>query len=97
MNIDALFAIIKKRQADMPEGSYVASLLNDPDRLIQKIGEEATETVIAAKNRDKVRQTEELADLLFHITVLCASLGLTPSDIYRELEKRTGNGAPVIE
>lgn len=88
MTIDELFTIIKNRQDTKPERSYVAFLLTNRDRLIQKIGEEATEVVIAAKNENKQRQTEELADLLFHSVVLWAALGLTPSDIYAELERR---------
>ncbi len=90
MNIDALFTIIQNRQSEKPKGSYVAALLSDNDRLIQKIGEEATEVVIAAKNADRIRQIEELADLLFHMTVLITALGLTPEDIYDELERRKG-------
>lgn len=72
----------------MPEGSYVVSLINNPDLLIQKIGEEATEVIIAAKNKSKKRQIEELADLLFHTVVLWSRLGINPEDIYAELKKR---------
>lgn len=88
MNIDALYRMIKQKITDMQEGSYVAALISSPDRLIQKIGEEATEVVIAAKNSSKQRQIEELTDLLFHSVVLWASLGIRPEDIYGELDKR---------
>lgn len=88
MTIDELYAMIKKQQETNPEGSYVVSLLANRDRLIQKIGEEATEVVIAAKNTDRQRSIEEFTDLLFHSVVLWAALGVTPDDMYRELEKR---------
>ena len=88
MTIDDLYAIIKRRQETKPEGSYVASLMTECDRLIQKIGEEATEVVIAAKNKSRQRQIEELTDVLFHSVVLWAALGATPEDIYGELERR---------
>lgn len=88
MTIDELFTIIKNRKKENSKDSYVATLLTDRDRLIQKIGEEATEVVVAAKNSDKSRQIEELADLLFHSIVLWAALDLTPENIYDELEKR---------
>lgn len=88
MTIDELFTVIKNRRGQKPEASYVASLLANRDRLIQKIGEEATEVVVAAKNNDKTRQIEEITDLLFHMIVLLASLDLRPNDIYEELEQR---------
>ncbi len=88
MTIDTLYAIIKNRTVNKPEGSYVASLVTNRDRLIQKIGEEATEVVIAAKNENRQRQIEELTDLLFHSVVLWAALGITPKDVYDELERR---------
>ena len=88
MTIDKLFTIIESRKKTSLKDSYVASLLIDRDRLIQKIGEEATEVVIAAKNESKERQIEECTDLLFHSVVLWAALGLTPEDIYKELERR---------
>lgn len=88
MTIDELFILIQNRKITKPENSYVASLLTNKDRLIQKVGEEATEVVIAAKNENKKRQIEECTDLLFHSVVLWAALGLTPNDIYKELERR---------
>jgi len=88
MTINEIYALIKNRQENTPEGSYVVSLLSDRDRLIQKIGEEATEVVIAAKNNNQQRRIEELTDLLFHSVVLWAALDVTPEDIYNELDKR---------
>ena len=90
MTIDELYRIIKERQLKMPEGSYVASLFKaGQDRIIQKVGEEATEVVIAAKNSDKQKIVSEVADLSFHLLVMLASMNITPEEILAELEKRS--------
>jgi phosphoribosyl-AMP cyclohydrolase / phosphoribosyl-ATP pyrophosphohydrolase len=87
--VEALFAVIEERQRLRPEGSYVVKLLDDGvDRIAKKIGEEATEVVIAAKNGDHGEITWEVADLWFHSLVLLASSGLRPADIWRELDRR---------
>jgi len=89
MTIAELYKIIQNRKLKMPQGSYVASLFKKgQDRIIQKVGEEATETVIAAKNESKKRIIFEVADLLFHILILLASFDITLSDIEKELESR---------
>jgi phosphoribosyl-ATP pyrophosphohydrolase/phosphoribosyl-AMP cyclohydrolase len=87
--VEALFAVIEERQRLRPEGSYVVKLLDaGVDRIAKKIGEEATEVVIAAKNGDHGEITWEVADLWFHSLVLLASSGLRPADIWRELDRR---------
>jgi len=89
MKINKLLEIIKDRKLKMPKDSYVASLFKlGDDRIIQKIGEEATEVVIAAKNENKQRIVSEVADLLFHLLILLVSSGITLSDIEKELENR---------
>jgi phosphoribosyl-ATP pyrophosphohydrolase len=89
MKIDELYKIITSRKKTMPEKSYVASLFRSGnDRIIQKVGEEATEVIIAAKNNDKKRIIEESGDLLFHLLVLLAANNITPADIFEELKKR---------
>ncbi len=89
MTIDELYKIIKDRQLRMPEGSYVASLFQaGQDKIIQKVGEETSEVIIAAKNKDKQRTISEIADLWFHILVIMASLNIKPKNILNELEKR---------
>jgi phosphoribosyl-ATP pyrophosphohydrolase len=71
--------------------SYVATLFaKGDDAIIKKIGEEATEAVMAAKDGDKIRITSELADLWFHCLVLLARFGLGPEDVLAELERREG-------
>ncbi len=87
--LETLFAVIQQRQRERPEGSYVVRLLDAGlDRIAKKIGEEATEVVIAAKNGDGAALTWEIADLWFHCLVLLAAAGLTPAEVWRELERR---------
>lgn len=89
MTLEDLYKVIQDRKEKMPEGSYVASLFKEGrDRIIQKVGEESTEVIIAAKNQNKERVTSEVADLLFHILILLSSLDIKPSEILNELEKR---------
>ncbi|MDQ3812022.1 MAG: bifunctional phosphoribosyl-AMP cyclohydrolase/phosphoribosyl-ATP diphosphatase HisIE [Chloroflexota bacterium] len=84
-----LFETIRRRQqSDAPE-SYVARLVRDgADGIARKIGEEAIEVVIAAKNGDQAELTHELADLWFHTYVLLAQQGLQPADVWAELRRR---------
>jgi phosphoribosyl-ATP pyrophosphohydrolase len=82
--------IAEHRKAD-PVKSYVATLFaKGDDAIIKKIGEEATEAVMAAKDGDKIRMTAELADLWFHCLVLLVRHGLGPEDVLAELERREG-------
>jgi phosphoribosyl-ATP pyrophosphohydrolase len=84
-------ATIEARKSAAPESSYVARLLaRGEDAILKKIGEEATETVMAAKDGDKLRLTAEVADLWFHCLVLLASRGLGPQDVLAELARREG-------
>jgi phosphoribosyl-ATP pyrophosphohydrolase len=83
-------AIEARKDAD-PSASYVASLFaKGHDAILKKIGEEATETVMAAKDGDKMRLTAEVADLWFHCLVLLARHGLGPADVLAELARREG-------
>jgi phosphoribosyl-ATP pyrophosphohydrolase/phosphoribosyl-AMP cyclohydrolase len=85
-----LFSTILERQrAGDPEASYVAKLLSQGiDRVARKVGEEATEVVIAAKNADREEVAREVADLWFHTFVLLAQQGMTPEDVWAVLESR---------
>jgi phosphoribosyl-ATP pyrophosphohydrolase len=84
-------AAIERRKSADPAQSYVAALLaKGDDAILKKIGEEATETVMAAKDGDKIRVIAEVADLWFHCLVLLARHGLGPSDVLRELARREG-------
>ena len=89
MKINKLLEIIRDRKLKMPKDSYVASLFRlGEDRIIQKVGEETVEVVIAVKNENKQRIVSEVADLLFHLLILLVSSGITLSDIEKELENR---------
>ena len=89
--LDRVAAAIESRKGADPASSYVAALFaQGDDAILKKIGEEATETVIAGKGGDKLRITAEVADLWFHCLVLLARHGLEPSDVLAELARREG-------
>ena len=89
--LERVAAAIESRKGADPASSYVAALFaQGDDAILKKIGEEATETVIAGKAGDKLRITAEVADLWFHCLVLLARHGLEPSDVLAELARREG-------
>jgi phosphoribosyl-ATP pyrophosphohydrolase len=89
--LDRIAATIATRQGADPASSYVAALFaKGDDAILKKIGEEATETVMAAKDGDKMRIAAEVADLWFHCLVLLAWHGLGPDDVRAELARREG-------
>jgi len=84
-------AVLEQRKQAEPDSSYVASLYHKGlDAILKKIGEEATETVIAAKGSDNGQLVYEVADLWFHTLVLLAERGLGPDQVLSELERRFG-------
>jgi phosphoribosyl-ATP pyrophosphohydrolase len=86
-----LAEILEQRKTAQPEQSYVASLYaKGLDKILKKIGEEATETVLAAKDGDRDQIIYETADLWFHTLVLLAHQGLSPQDVLDELDRRFG-------
>lgn len=86
-----LAAVIESRRGGDPDKSYVARLFaKGPDAILKKIGEEATETVMAAKDGDRQRIVAEMADLWFHAMVALAAFGLKPQDVLDELARREG-------
>jgi len=86
-----LAAVIESRRGGDPDKSYVARLFaKGPDAILKKIGEEATETVMAAKDGDRQRIVAEMADLWFHTLVALAAFGLKPQDVLDELARREG-------
>ena len=90
-----LAAVIESRKGGDPDKSYVARLLHKgPDAFLKKIGEEATEVVMAAKDVDhgaaKSKLVYEVADLWFHSMVALSHYGLAPADVIAELERREG-------
>ena len=86
-----LAAVIESRKGGDPDQSYVARLFHKgEDAILKKIGEEATEVVMAAKDGDRARLTGEVADLWFHSLIALAAHGLAPADVLAELERREG-------
>ena len=89
-----LAEIIESRKPERggdPDKSYVARLFSKGhDAILKKIGEEATEVVMAAKDGDRARIVGEVADLWFHSMVALAAHGLAPADVLAELERREG-------
>jgi phosphoribosyl-ATP pyrophosphohydrolase len=82
---------IAQRADAAPEISYVASLCaKGRGKIAQKVGEEATETIIAALSGDAAHVTAEAADLIFHLMILLRDVGVTLDDILAELDRREG-------
>ncbi len=89
--LNQLAAVLEERKSQDPQKSYVASLYaKGLDSILKKIGEEATETVIAAKGGDVGQIVYEMADLWFHCLVLLAHQGLGPDAVMGELQRRFG-------
>ena len=89
MFIKYLQDFIDRRKKEMPEGSYTTSLFNKGiNRMAQKVGEEAVETVIEATNGTDDRLIYEASDLIYHLIVLLTSKGYRIEDLARELKKR---------
>ena len=90
-SLQHLAGIIESRRGADPDTSYVARLLaRGENAILKKIGEEATETVMAAKDGDEARIVAETADLWFHCLVMLAHYGLRPDDVIAELGRREG-------
>jgi phosphoribosyl-ATP pyrophosphohydrolase len=89
--LERLADMVEGRKAGDPEKSYVSRLFADgPDAILKKIGEEATETVMAAKDGDRLSIVRETADLWFHCLIMLAQYGLRPADVLAELRRREG-------
>jgi phosphoribosyl-ATP pyrophosphohydrolase len=89
--IDRLFAVIDSRKGADPDKSYVAKLHGRGlNKIAEKMGEEAIETIVAAVAKDKAETVAESADLLFHLMVLWSAKGVTPGDVFAELARREG-------
>lgn len=89
--LSRLTEVLEQRKQAEPDSSYVAKLYHKGlDAILKKIGEEATETVMAAKDGDKDKIVYEIADLWFHSMVLLTQQGLTAEDVLKELDRRFG-------
>jgi phosphoribosyl-ATP pyrophosphohydrolase/phosphoribosyl-AMP cyclohydrolase len=90
--LQELYAVIETRKEQRPEGSYTTYLFNSGlDKILKKVGEEATETIVAAKNTETPRLVSETGDLIYHLMVLLVEKGVGLDEIARELRgRRTG-------
>lgn len=89
--IDTLFAVIESRKGADPDTSYTAKLFSKGRKKIaQKVGEEAVETALAAMSETPAAVAAESADLLYHLLVLWAETGVSPDDVWAELNRRAG-------
>ncbi|WP_456396092.1 phosphoribosyl-ATP diphosphatase [Desulfurobacterium sp.] len=86
---EKLYEIIDERKRTLPEGSYTASLFRKgEDRILQKVGEEAIETILAFKSGNRRDIVYETSDLLYHLFVAMVEKGITLNDVAAELERR---------
>src|SRR5262245_33754359 len=87
--LQELYDLIEDRKEKRPEGSYTTYLFNNGlDKILKKVSEEATETIVAAKNDDSGRLVSETSDLIYHLLVLLVERGVTLEEISRELKGR---------
>jgi phosphoribosyl-ATP pyrophosphohydrolase len=89
--LQRLAELLEQRKSADPQSSYVAKLYaKGMDSILKKVGEEATETIMAAKDGDPQKIIYETADLWFHCMVMLAKAGLSPQDVLDELARREG-------
>jgi phosphoribosyl-ATP pyrophosphohydrolase/phosphoribosyl-AMP cyclohydrolase len=89
--LDQLYRLVEERQEKRPPNSYTTYLFNEGlDKILKKLGEESTETIVAAKNDATEPLVAEVSDLLYHLIVLFVARGITLSQVREELAKRRG-------
>ena len=89
--LDDVFAVIEDRKANLPEGSYTASLFTHEkgeNAVLEKLGEETTELILAAKDNDREELAHESADIVYHLLVLLSMKGMDLGDLRDELADR---------
>ena len=92
--LDRLYDLIKERKENRPAGSYTTYLFNEGlDKILKKVGEESTETIVAAKNNEDDRLIAEVSDLVYHLIVLLVARGISLDQIRAELGRRRTGGA----
>ena len=88
-SVQGLYDLLVGRNETRPEGSYTTYLFEKGmDKILKKVGEENTEVIVAAKGNDKKETVYEIADLMYHIMVLMVHMGITVSDVMKELASR---------
>ena len=93
--LDRLYILVQEREKNRPAGSYTSYLFNEGlDKILKKLGEESTETIVAAKNDEDERLIAEVADLVYHLIVLLVARGISLDQIRGELvRRRTAGGS----
>ncbi len=89
--LNDVYDVIRDRKSNPVEGSYVCSLLNHRkgiNKILEKVGEEAIETILAVKEKEKDQIVYESSDLIFHMLVMFAALDISLEDIAQEMRKR---------
>jgi phosphoribosyl-ATP pyrophosphohydrolase len=89
--LDELFAVVESRKEELPEDSYTASLFTHEkgeNAVLEKLGEETTELVLAAKDDDREELAHEAADIVYHLLVLLSMKGMDLADLREELRAR---------
>ncbi len=107
ITLQSLYELLEERKMTRPEGSYTSYLFDEGlDKILKKVGEEATEVIIAAKSGDRGETVYETADLAYHVMVLLAEMGISLTDVEQEMarrrvidtkQKQTYETAPVSE
>lgn len=93
--LDAVVEVVARRKAERPAGSYTTYLFEAGlNKVCKKVGEEATEVIVASKDPDDDAVASEAADLLYHLTVLLAARGVGPEKVAAKLAARRGDAAP---
>jgi len=91
--LEQLYRLVQEREHTRPENSYTTYLFNEGlDKILKKVGEESTETIVAAKNEAIEPLVSEVSDLLYHLVVLLVARGVSLEQIRDELAKRRGSG-----
>ena len=97
-SLQSLYELVVNRKLYRKPGSYTTYLFDKGvDKILKKIGEESTEVVIAAKSGDFRETVYEISDLVYHVLVLMAEMGITPADIHKELSSRHGEKDESVE
>ena len=87
--IDTLFSLVEERKKTKKKGSYTSFLFNKGmNKIAQKVSEETAETIIEAIQGNKKLAVQESCDLIYHLIVMWSKLGINPSEIWNELDKR---------
>ena len=88
-SVEGLYRLLQGRKRDLPEGSYTTYLFQKGvDKMLKKVGEECTEVIIGGKAGDRAETVYEIADLMYHVMVLMAEMGISVEDIRAELASR---------